>query len=131
MLHSSTLHSVRVEDETSIGRVYSKDAQLVPGLGLKRATLKTRSLDNSTVTLESMTMQRVHLAKATREQVMDYFHNTWELTTALFTGLKTDAGFYAVPDLLRRRLIFYFGHPAALYANKLHQAGLIGKFISQ
>jgi hypothetical protein len=74
-----------------------------------------------------MTMQRVHLAKATREQVMDYFRNTWELTTALFTGLKTDAAFYAVPDLLRRRLIFYFGHPAALYANKLHQAGLIGE----
>lgn len=127
MLHSSTLHAVRVEDETSIGRVYSKDAQLVPGLGRKRASLQTRTLDNSNVTLESMTMQRVHLAKATREQVMDYFRNTWELTTALFTGLKTDAAFYAVPDLLRRRLIFYFGHPAALYANKLHQAGLIGE----
>jgi len=83
------------------------------------------SSDN--LTLESMSMQRVHLARATREQVLDYFRNTWELTTTLFTALKNDSAFFATPDVLRRRLIFYFGHPAALYANKLHQVGLVGE----
>ena len=31
-----------------------------------------------------------------------------------------------MPDKLRRPLIFYFCHPAALYVNKMHQSGLIG-----
>jgi hypothetical protein len=127
----ATLPAVRVEDASSIGRSYSSSASTkpIPGLGLKRSQLASKTLGpaDGDLTLESMSMQRVHLSRATREQVLAYFRNTWELTTTLFTALRTDAAFYATPDVLRRRLVFYFGHPAALYANKLHQVGLVGE----
>jgi hypothetical protein len=77
--------------------------------------------------LESCSLAKCHLSKATREDVMEYFHNTWGITDTLFSALRDDSVFYAVPDKLRRPLCFYFVHPAALYANKMHQAGLMGK----
>jgi hypothetical protein len=121
--------TVRVEDETSVGRSYSGAAQRksVPGLGARRAALTSRSLRTPPEgpVLESMTMARVHLARATREEVLAYFRNTWALTETLFSSLASDAAFYMVPDSLRRPLIFYFGHPAALYINKGHLAGLV------
>jgi len=43
----------------------------------------------------------------------------------MFSCLATDASFYMLPDKLRRPLMFYFGHPSALYINKMHQAGLV------
>ena len=121
---------VRVEDSTSIGRAYSSAQQRsVPGLGARRAALTTRSLvpPPEGSVLESLTMRSVHLARASREEVLAYFRNTWELTETLFAALASDAVFYMVPDTLRRPLIFYFGHPAALYINKGHQAGLVGE----
>ena len=72
-------------------------------------------------------MAKVNLRLSSRDEVMEYFHNTWELTDSLFSALRDDSVFYMVPDKLRRPLIFYFGHPAALYINKMHQAGLLGK----
>ena len=121
--------AIRVEDETSVGRSYSGASQRrsVPGLGALRAAKRERSLraPPGGPVLESMTMARVHLARATREEVLDYFRNTWALTETLFSSLASDAVFYMVPDSLRRPLIFYFGHPAALYINKGHQAGLV------
>jgi hypothetical protein len=129
---------VRVEDAaTSLGRSYSAPltsrawdgkAISVPGLGAARRALTTRSFVPrcSTPVLESASMALVNLRTATRAEVLQYFENTWALTETLFGALKTDAVFYSVPDKLRRPLIFYFGHPAALYVNKLHQAGLVG-----
>ena len=55
-----------------------------------------------------------------------YFENTWALTDTLFCSLRDDSLFYAIPDALRRPLIFYSAHAATLYANKMHLAGLIG-----
>jgi hypothetical protein len=124
---------VRVEDaSTSLGRSYTSldnwggKAVSVPGLGAARRALTTRSFTAAPV-LEALTMAAVNLRTSTRAEVLAYFENTWALTDTLFSALKTDAVFYAIPDKLRRPLIFYFGHPAALYANKLHQAGLIGE----
>ena len=54
--------------------------------------------------------------------------NCLKLTPFLFLTSCSDSVFYAVPDKLRRPLIFYFCHPAALYINKLHLVGLVGKF---
>jgi hypothetical protein len=125
---------VRVEDaSTSLGRSYSAldqwhgRAKSIPGIGAARRKLQTRSftLKGCPVT-ESLTMASVNLRTASRDDVLAYFENTWSLTDTLFSALKTDAVFYSVPDKLRRPLIFYFGHPAALYINKLHQAGLVG-----
>ena len=129
----SLLTTVRVEGEDSVGRAYSglgtgSDC-IVPGLGARRRTLTTRSwapyADKAPV-LESLTMAPVHLSSGTREGVLAYFRNTWALTDTLFSALKNDSVFYSVPDKLRRPLIFYFCHPAALYINQLHQAGLLG-----
>jgi len=125
---------VRVEDaSTSIGRSYTSSntwdgkAVSVPGLGAQRRALTTRSfVPDAPPTLSALTMASVNLRTASRADVLAYFENTWALTDTLFSALRSDAVFYAVPDKLRRPLIFYFGHPAALYINKLHQAGIVG-----
>jgi hypothetical protein len=122
---------VRVEDSTSVGRSYSARATTIAGMGAKRRALRTRSFapyaDGKLPTLESSTMAYVNLKKSSRGEVLAYFLNTWELTDTLFSALRDDSVFYSIPDKLRRPLIFYFGHPAALYLNKMHQAGLIGE----
>ena len=48
-----------------------------------------------------------------------------ELTNTLFSSLNNDSVFYMKPDKLRRPLIFYFAHGAAVYANKMALAGLM------
>jgi hypothetical protein len=73
--------------------------------------------------MSSLTL--LHLG-ATREQVLDYFNNTWTLTELLFSGLAREAAFYRRPyHGLRHPLIFYYAHPAALYVNKLRVAGVV------
>ena len=66
------------------------------------------------------------LAICTRQQVLDYFDNTWTLTEILFAGLRGEEAFFRPPyHHLRHPMIFYYGHPPALYINKLRVAGLI------
>lgn len=75
-------------------------------------------------TLSSLPMP--NLSRCTRQEVQDYFDNSWTITEVLFSGLLTDEAFYRPPyHHLRHPLIFYYGHPAALYINKLRVAGLI------
>jgi len=70
-------------------------------------------------------------ATCTRQDVLDYFDNTWTLTELLFSSLQSDATFYLQPyHQLRQPLIFYYGHPAALYVNKFRLAGLIPRPIN-
>lgn len=67
-----------------------------------------------------------NLATCTRQEVRDYFDNSWTITEVLFSGLNSDEAFYRPPyHQLRHPMIFYYGHPAALYINKLRIAGLI------
>ena len=61
----------------------------------------------------------------TKEGLKDYFNNTWELYEMLFSSIKSDKTFYLSPDPLRNPLVFYLGHTAAFYINKLKMAGLI------
>ncbi|MDG4548958.1 MAG: 5-histidylcysteine sulfoxide synthase [Candidatus Contendobacter sp.] len=69
-----------------------------------------------------------NLATCTRQQVLDYFDNTWTLTEVLFSSLQGEEAFFRPPyHHLRHPMIFYFGHPPALYINKLRVAGLIEK----
>ncbi|MEO3867409.1 5-histidylcysteine sulfoxide synthase [Nonomuraea sp. B12E4] len=61
-----------------------------------------------------------------REAVLDYFDNSWTLTEVLFAGLQTAEAFYRPPaHNLRHPMIFYYGHPAVLYVNKLRVSGLL------
>ena len=77
-------------------------------------------------TLTSLSLP--NLATCDRQQVLDYFDNTWTLTEVLFSGLQGEEAFFRPPyHHLRHPMIFYYGHPPALYINKLRVAGLIEK----
>src|SRR5437764_1184481 len=66
-----------------------------------------------------------NLKSCTRQQVLDYFQNTWALTELLFASLKSHDAFYSPPyHRLRHTHIFYYGHPAVLYNNTLRIFGL-------
>lgn len=57
---------------------------------------------------------------------MRYFDNTWALTEILFSSLSEEEGFYIPPAHdLRHPMIFYYGHVACFYINKLIVAGLL------
>ncbi len=61
-----------------------------------------------------------------RQELLEYFENSWALTEVLFTALRTEEAFYRPPaHRLRHPLIFYYGHPAVLYVNKFRLAGLV------
>lgn len=62
----------------------------------------------------------------TKDKIQRYFDNTWTLTEVLLGCLQGEAAFVTPPyHELRHPLIFYYGHPAALYINKLRVAGLL------
>ena len=62
----------------------------------------------------------------TREKIQRYFDNTWTLTEVMLGSLQGESAFNTAPyHELRHPLIFYYGHPAALYVNKLRVAGLM------
>jgi len=54
-----------------------------------------------------------------REEVRHYFHNTYTLFEKLFEMLKSDVVFYKKSELTRHPMIFYFGHTATFFINKL------------
>jgi 5-histidylcysteine sulfoxide synthase len=66
----------------------------------------------------------LNLNICTREDILAYFNNSWTLTELLFQSLKVEEAFTRPPyHGLRHPLIFYYGHPAVLYINKLRLAG--------
>lgn len=62
--------------------------------------------------------------EAKRDEVLKYFQSTCDLYESLFETLRTDDAFFGRPDPLRHPLIFYFGHTATFFINKLVLAGL-------
>jgi hypothetical protein len=67
-----------------------------------------------------------HLDSVTRESAQQYFDNSWTLYETLFAGLKGEQGFYCPPvHGLRHPQIFYYGHTACLYVNKLRVSGVL------
>jgi SAM-dependent methyltransferase len=60
-----------------------------------------------------------------RAQIRDYFHHTFSLYESLFETLNCDQAYYQKPITLRHPLIFYLGHTATFFMNKLMLAGLI------
>lgn len=65
-----------------------------------------------------------------REEVLRYFLNSFETYEKLFDLLASDEAFFEQPEPLRHPLIFYFGHTATFYVNKLVLAHLITKRIN-
>ena len=52
-------------------------------------------------------------------EIKTYFNFTWEQYESLFDILASEEGFYERPQPLRHPLIFYFGHTATFFVNKL------------
>ena len=65
-----------------------------------------------------------------KETLKEYFKNTWKIYEQLFSSIQSDKTFYLSPDPLRNPLIFYWGHTAAFYINKMVMAGLLDKGIN-
>lgn len=66
----------------------------------------------------------LNLEICNRQDILDYFNNSWTLTELLFQSLKVEEAYIRPPyHGLRHPLIFYYGHPAVLYINKLRLAG--------
>lgn len=59
-----------------------------------------------------------------REEIKNYFNGTYDLYEQLFRCLKNDEAYYQRPESLRHPLIFYFGHTATFFVNKLVTAKL-------
>ncbi|MEI7430207.1 MAG: 5-histidylcysteine sulfoxide synthase [Betaproteobacteria bacterium] len=60
-----------------------------------------------------------------RAEILDYFHATFDRYEQLFEVLTCDEAYVKKPITLRHPLIFYFGHTATFFINKLLLAGLI------
>lgn len=68
------------------------------------------------------------LDAVTREAAKEYFDNSWTLYETLFAGLNGEEYFYRPPvHGLRHPQIFYYGHTACLYVNKLRVSGVLDK----
>ena len=62
-----------------------------------------------------------------RQEIRDYFHKTFDLFEKIFEVLKDDEVFYQKSEPTRHPMIFYFGHTATFFINKL----MLMKIISQ
>ena len=60
-----------------------------------------------------------------RREIRDYFLETYAVYEKLFELLGTEEAFYYRAEPLRHPLIFYYGHTACLYINKLLDWGVI------
>src|SRR6187402_3337074 len=62
---------------------------------------------------------------ALRQQLHEYFVTTFDRYESLFETLTCDAAYYEKSIPLRHPLIFYFGHTATFFVNKLLLAHMI------
>lgn len=65
-----------------------------------------------------------------RKEIRDYFLKTWAIDELLYTQLKSDEVFYHRGDPLRHIILFYLGHTAVFFINKLYLAGIIDRRIN-
>jgi len=68
--------------------------------------------------------------KAKRAEIKRYFNTTYELYEKLFELLKDDNAYYEQPERLRHPLIFYFGHTATFFINKLNVSNIYTKRVN-
>jgi 5-histidylcysteine sulfoxide synthase/putative 4-mercaptohistidine N1-methyltranferase len=69
-------------------------------------------------------------AELKRAEIRRYFHATFDRYEILFETLATDEAFFRKSIALRHPLIFYFGHTATFFINKLLIAGLVKERIN-
>ena len=62
-----------------------------------------------------------------RQEILDYFHQSFSLYESIFECLAKDEAYYARANPLRHPLIFYYGHTSVFFINKLNVANLINE----
>ena len=62
---------------------------------------------------------------AKRQEIADYFNTTFDHYESLFETLAHDDAYYQQAIPLRHPLVFYYGHTATFFINKLLLSGLI------
>lgn len=67
---------------------------------------------------------------AKREELRSYFHQSYDLFESLFELLISDEVFYLQSEPTRHPMIFYFGHTAIFYINKLVASGALKERIN-
>lgn len=72
----------------------------------------------------------VKFGECSREDLRNYFLNTWELYEMLKRSIRDNRFYYEAPDPLRHPLIFYLGHTACFYINKLKASGYLSEGIN-
>lgn len=70
-------------------------------------------------------LQRGTCIDTKRQEILDYFLKTWEIDELTWKPLKDDSVFYLKGDPLRHDIIFYYGHTASFFINKLMIAKVI------
>jgi 5-histidylcysteine sulfoxide synthase/putative 4-mercaptohistidine N1-methyltranferase len=65
-----------------------------------------------------------------REEIRAYFHASYSIDERLYETLADDGAFYLRPEPLRHPLVFYLGHTASFYVNKLIVAKIIEERIN-
>lgn len=65
-----------------------------------------------------------------REELKRYFHQSYDLFESLFELLISDEVFYRQSEPTRHPMIFYFGHTAIFYINKLVASGALSERIN-
>lgn len=65
-----------------------------------------------------------------RQEILHYFQKTFDLDEQLYDHLARDESFYLRAEPLRHPLIFYFGHTASFYINKLNIARIVDQRIN-
>ena len=65
-----------------------------------------------------------------RKEIRDYFLKTWTIHEQLYSQLKSSEVFYHRGDPLRHIILFYLGHTAVFFVNKLYLGKIIDKRIN-
>ena len=83
--------------------------------------LSVQADDSGTTTLPLAASPNLHESdpERLRKTLRDYFTSTFDRYESLFETLATDAAYYEPSITLRHPLIFYFGHTATFFVNKL------------
>lgn len=65
------------------------------------------------------------LDSCNQDDLREYFQNSWAREETLLHSIINHETFEMSPDPLRNRLVFYLGHSAVFYINKLISVGLL------
>ena len=89
--------------------------------------LVSRTFSRLEVPSPPQSLQPPRLDSVSNRDLAAYFANTWNLYEWLLGAITGEGAFHRNPDPLRNDLIFYLGHTASFYINKMVAAGLLGE----